>query len=66
MQLHFEQAGEGKPIVLLHGFTGAGADWIPLLEHLPPCRYLMPDLRGHGRSPNPTSTYTHGLSSATG
>ncbi len=43
--------GEGKPIVLLHGFCGSSSYWehvIPALaEH---CRVIAPDLPGHGQS----------------
>lgn len=38
------------PALLLHGFTGAGADWAACAPALGrPC--LAPDLPGHGRSP---------------
>jgi len=44
-------AGNGRPLVLLHGFTGSGASWA---EHLAPLverfRVIVPDLPGHGRS----------------
>ena len=60
MKLHFEDVGTGDPTVLLHGFTGAGCDWIPLIPMLPEDRrYIVPDLRGHGRSPNPDGVYSH-------
>lgn len=63
MRLHYEDIGEGPVILLLHGFTGSSADWLPLLTMLPEDRrYLIPDLRGHGRSPNPEGSYTHGQS----
>jgi pimeloyl-ACP methyl ester carboxylesterase len=43
--------GEGKPIVLLHGFCGSSRYW----EHVIPalsdsCRVIAPDLPGHGQS----------------
>lgn len=54
VSLWFEQAGEGTPMLLLHGFTGSGEAWEPFaadlgLRH----RLLMPDLIGHGRSDDP-------------
>lgn len=43
--------GDGPPVVLLHGVTRCGLDWLPLLPHL---RILGPvhaiDQRGHGGS----------------
>ena len=54
MQMYYEVAGEGEPLVLLHGFAGSGADW-RLIFNEPPAGYqlVMPDLRGQGRSTNP-------------
>jgi pimeloyl-ACP methyl ester carboxylesterase len=51
------ETGSGRPLILLHGFTGSGAQ---LLEHsqartLAEQRYrvIAPDLRGHGNSARP-------------
>ncbi|HEX4998020.1 MAG TPA: alpha/beta fold hydrolase [Terriglobia bacterium] len=61
LTLHVEQQGQGDPLLLLHGFTGCGADWAPFTERLATKRALIiPDLRGHGRSTNPGGTFTHG------
>lgn len=27
IEMYYEIRGEGQPLVLLHGFTGAGSDW---------------------------------------
>jgi 2-succinyl-6-hydroxy-2,4-cyclohexadiene-1-carboxylate synthase len=44
--------GSGRPLVLLHGFTGTGAAWDELLEPLGSRRRLIvPDLPGHGGTP---------------
>jgi pimeloyl-ACP methyl ester carboxylesterase len=56
MKLWFREGGEGAAprLILIHGL-GANADvWIPLEKHLPGWsgKWLMPDLRGHGRSPH--------------
>lgn len=61
IELHYEVRGEGPPVLLLHGFFGAGADWGPFgaddlaRDH----RVVLPDLRGHGRSTNPSGRFTH-------
>src|SRR5262245_65292071 len=44
-------AGEGEPLVLVHGLGGAASNWLalaPLL--LPGRRVLVPELPGHGGS----------------
>jgi pimeloyl-ACP methyl ester carboxylesterase len=59
MQMYYEVLGQGEPLVLLHGFTGSGADW-KLVFTDPPNGYrrVIPDLRGHGRSTNPSMAFT--------
>src|SRR6202158_5409601 len=60
MRLHYERHAAGEPLVLLHGFTGAGSDWAPFVDQLSSEHELIvPDLRGHGRSTNPSGEYTH-------
>jgi 2-succinyl-6-hydroxy-2,4-cyclohexadiene-1-carboxylate synthase len=52
--LNVEQSGAGRPLLLLHGFTGSAATWVPLIGALPPhFRTIAPDLIGHGRSDSP-------------
>jgi len=47
--------GSGAPLVLLHGFTGAGSAFDHLREVLGPrFRVTAPDLPGHGNSPEAT------------
>ena len=44
--------GQGKPIVLLHGFTADSQSWAPLEKALGPSGALLRiDLPGHGKSP---------------
>lgn len=53
--LYVETVGSGSPaLVLLHGLGVNGAVWKPLVAELRswPGRILIPDLRGHGRSPH--------------
>jgi pimeloyl-ACP methyl ester carboxylesterase len=60
IQMFYEIRGQGSPLVLLHGFTGSSADW-KYIYPAPPegFRLIIPDLRGHGHSTNPTGTFTH-------
>jgi len=52
MILAMTEAGEGPPLVLLHGLFGAGQNWGGIRRALAPrYRVLTPDLRNHGASP---------------
>ncbi|MGP0093778.1 MAG: alpha/beta fold hydrolase [Xanthobacteraceae bacterium] len=54
-KLYVETIGTGSPaLLLLHGLGVNGAVWQPLLSHLKhwPGRIIVPDFRGHGRSPH--------------
>jgi 3-oxoadipate enol-lactonase len=57
--LHYEAAGSGLPVVLLHPTPVDHHFWIPAAASLEPgYRVLLPDLPGHGLSPlgeEPTS-----------
>lgn len=57
--MYYENRGEGEPLVLLHGGGGIGANW-ELIFREPPQGYrlIVPDLRGHGRSTNPSPDLT--------
>ncbi len=58
--LNVEQSGAGRPLLLLHGFTGSAATWTPLIDSLPPhFRTIAPDLIGHGRSDSPTAAHRY-------
>src|SRR5881397_1768679 len=59
MQMYFEIHGEVEPLLLLHGFTGAGSNWQAFVSGLSrEYQLIIPDLRGHGRSTNPSSEFT--------
>lgn len=59
MDLYYEIYGEGEPILILHGFSGSGAGLADLFKDLAKTHQLIiPDLRGHGRSTNPSKEYT--------
>ena len=51
-RLHYYEIGFGpRTCVLLHGFAMAGAAWLPFVAPLlHRCRFILPDLRGFGRS----------------
>jgi len=57
----FRHAGEGPPIVLIHGITGRSDQWEPAIEHLAAEHtVLAPDLLGHGESAKPRGDYSLG------
>jgi pimeloyl-ACP methyl ester carboxylesterase len=59
-EIFCREIGEGPTLVLLHGFFATGARWdayIPILANQ--YHLLIPDLRGHGRSTNPSNCFTH-------
>jgi pimeloyl-ACP methyl ester carboxylesterase len=60
IQMYCEDRGQGEPLLLLHGGAGIGADWQHVLTDGDPVgfRVIVPDLRGHGRSTNPSKVFT--------
>jgi pimeloyl-ACP methyl ester carboxylesterase len=58
IELHWDERGDGEPLLLLHGFMGCAANW-RLVFPEPPAgfRLVAPDLRGHGRSTNPSGVF---------
>jgi pimeloyl-ACP methyl ester carboxylesterase len=59
LELHYEIAGDGEPLLWLHGFMGSGPDWRYVFKE-PPAgfRVIAPDLRGHGASTNPSGDFS--------
>lgn len=56
--LVYRKIGEGKPLVLLHGFCAHSHLWDPLLISLDDeYSLLVPDLPGFGKSPVPEGPY---------
>jgi 3-oxoadipate enol-lactonase len=56
--LHYEEAGSGAPVLLLHGLGSTGRDWELVAPALAADRrVLLPDVRGHGRSDKPAGRY---------
>jgi len=59
IEMYYEVRGAGAPLVLLHGGTGAGVNWSLIFKDTPAgYRLIVPDLRGHGRSTNPSGKFT--------
>ena len=57
--MYFEDRGTGDPLLLLHGGMGIGGDWRHVFPEDPDgYRVIVPDLRGHGRSTNPSRAFT--------
>lgn len=58
IRLHWIEAGEGRPVVLLHGYPQTSYAWRHQIAHLSKsCRVIAPDLRGYGDSEKPASGY---------
>ncbi len=57
LRIAYQELGEGRPVVLLHGVMGLGSQWIDqgparMLADSG-FRVILPDLRGHGSSARP-------------
>jgi pimeloyl-ACP methyl ester carboxylesterase len=58
VKLHYSEAGNGIPLVLLHGFPLSSDTWRTQRDALSNrWRVITPDLRGHGMSPAPDGIY---------
>jgi 3-oxoadipate enol-lactonase len=52
VDLYYEERGHGKPLILVHGFPLDHTIWNAVADQLKNrARIILPDLRGHGRSP---------------
>jgi pimeloyl-ACP methyl ester carboxylesterase len=59
IEMYYEIRGDGAPLVLLHGGGGVGANWDLVFNSVPEeYRLIIPDLRGHGGSTNPSTEFT--------
>ena len=65
VKIHYEVKGTGKPVLLIHGFTGKGSDWKtkPIYDSLLAggFKVIIADLRGNGFSdkPHEPEAYAH-------
>lgn len=59
IDLHYEIAGQGDPIVFLHGLGSSTRDWQSQVECFSQnYQVVTVDLRGHGQSSKPTGEYS--------
>lgn len=57
--LHYEDTGQGSPVLLLHGLGSTGEEWDLVVPELAARhRCIVPDVRGHGRSDKPAGSYS--------
>ena len=61
IELHYEDSGSGKPVVLIHGWPLSGASWEKQVAALLAAghRVITYDRRGFGRSSQPASGYDY-------
>lgn len=58
IRLRYLIAGQGEPVVLLHGYAQTSRMWLPLIPELARTRTVIaPDLRGFGDSSKPDGGY---------
>ncbi len=58
VRMHYVTAGEGYPVVLLHGWPQTWYEWRHIIDKLAPhYRVIAPDLRGLGDTSCPASGY---------
>ena len=63
VQIHYEVAGSGAPLVLFHGLTGSGVRWHDngIVAGLSTgYQVILVDARGHGQSDKPDRTEDYG------
>lgn len=61
--IEYEVTGEGRPVVLLHGFPDSGRLWreqVPALAQAG-FKVIVPDLRGYGRSDKPAEVQAYAM-----
>ena len=61
IRLHITEKGEGKPVLLLHGFPETSFSWRHQLDALAEAGYhaIAPDLRGYGLSDSPVEFHRY-------
>jgi len=60
VEIYYEVHGEGEPLVMIHGFTLNHTMWDQFIEDFSEnFKVILVDIRGHGKSTNPTNNFTH-------
>jgi pimeloyl-ACP methyl ester carboxylesterase len=53
MKLHYQESGEGRPLLIIHGLFGSADNWRSMAKYFARFyRVISVDLRNHGRSPH--------------
>ncbi len=53
MKLHYQDSGEGHPLIIIHGLFGSADNWRSMAKYFSRFyRVISVDLRNHGRSPH--------------
>ncbi len=59
VRIYYLVAGQGEPVILLHGYAQTSHMWLPLIKELSKNHLVIaPDLRGFGGSAIPQAGYT--------
>ena len=61
--IEYEVTGEGRPVVMIHGFPDTGRLWrhqVPALADAG-FKVIVPDLRGYGRSDKPPAVHAYAI-----
>ncbi|HEY0970951.1 MAG TPA: 2-succinyl-6-hydroxy-2,4-cyclohexadiene-1-carboxylate synthase [Gemmatimonadales bacterium] len=62
LRLHVARAGDGPPLLMLHGFTGSAETWAPFVATLGARHSIVaPDLTGHARSDAPADAARYAM-----
>lgn len=60
LEVHYLEAGSGRPLILLHGGMATCEAWGEALPRMADrYRVIAPDTRGHGRTSNPARTMSY-------
>ncbi|MBZ4415044.1 alpha/beta fold hydrolase [Myxococcus sp. RHSTA-1-4] len=62
IRMHYVTAGEGEPVLFLHGFPEYWGVWKRVMADLAKdCRVIAPDLRGYNRTSRPEDVEAYGI-----
>ncbi|HTU94908.1 MAG TPA: alpha/beta fold hydrolase [Solirubrobacteraceae bacterium] len=66
--IEYEVTGEGRPVVLLHGFPDSGRLWRHQVPALADAGFqvIVPDMRGYGRSDKPDEVEAYAVAALAG